>query len=103
VLVSGGGWRGVRAWLWRGGEAGEGGFPAAFPCPGWQACRGAAVVLGLAGVPGGEDALVADGVQGGEPERGRGEAHEAAPAGAVVLLAGSLMVEKARSAAVRRA
>ena len=80
VLVSGESWRGARAWLWRCGEAGEGGFPAAFACSGREAGGGAALVFGLAGVPGGEDPLVADRVQGGEPERGRGQAHEAAPA-----------------------
>src|SRR5205807_9805058 len=82
VLVSGGLWRGVRAWLWRGSDAGEGGFAPTFACPGREAGGGAALVFGLAGVPGGENALVADGVQAGEPERERGEAHEAAPAAA---------------------
>jgi hypothetical protein len=48
------------------GEAGEGSFPPAFPCSGREASGGAALVIGLAGVPGGEDALVADGVQAGD-------------------------------------
>ena len=75
----GGLWRSVQAWSGRGGEAGEGGFPPAFTGSGREAGRGPAGVHGLAGVPGGEDALVADGVQSGEPEREWWQAHEAAP------------------------
>jgi hypothetical protein len=41
---------------------------------------GAAGVVGLAGVPGGQDALVADGEQAGELEHDRGEAREPGPA-----------------------
>src|ERR1017187_10124859 len=37
VLVSGGWWCGERVWSGRGGEAGEGGFPPAFPCSGREA------------------------------------------------------------------
>src|SRR5215510_13329540 len=57
-------------WLWRccgGGEAGAG-LAAPAAGLGWQAGRGAAGAVGLAGVPGGQDALVADGQQAGEPE-----------------------------------
>src|SRR5260370_1906814 len=52
-------------WLWRCGEAGQGGFPAAFACPGRQPGRGAAVVLGLVGVPGGGGGLGVGGGRGG--------------------------------------
>ena len=66
-------------WLWRGGEAGEG-LASAFPGLGREPGGGAAVVVGLAGVEGGEDALVADGEQAGDPEREGGQAGQAAPA-----------------------
>ena len=77
MLVSDGLWRSAASWLWRCGEAGQGGFAPAFPCSGREAGGGAALVFGLAGVPGVQDALVTDGVQGGQPEGGRGQAHEA--------------------------
>jgi hypothetical protein len=71
VLVGGGAWRGVQVWSgWR-GDAGEGGFPAAFAGSGREAGRGPA-----------------------------GRRHQPR---LMVLLAGSLMVEKPRSALVRRA
>ena len=85
-----------------GGEAGEG-LAAAVPGFGGQAGCGAAGVVGLAGVPGGQDALVADGEQEGEPERERGQAREPVQPRAMLLVAGSLTVEKVRSAPVRRA
>jgi hypothetical protein len=67
--------------LWRGGgEAGEG-LAAAFAGVGWEAGGGAPGVFGLAGVPGAEDALVAEGEQAGWPQRERGQSREAAPAG----------------------
>ena len=103
VLVSGGLWRSGQAWSGLGGEAGEGSFPPAFACSGREAGRGPALVLGLAGVPGGEDALVADGVQGGEPERDGCEAHEAAPAAADGVAGGVLDGGEAPPALVRRA
>ena len=64
---------------------------------------GAAGGVGLAGVPGFQDALVADGQQAGEPERDRGQAREPVQPRAMLLVAGSLAVEKVRSAPVRRA
>jgi hypothetical protein len=64
--------------LWRaGGERGEG-LAAPFEGAGREAGGGAAGVVVLAGVVGGEDALVADGEQAGEPEGNRGQAGEAA-------------------------
>jgi hypothetical protein len=48
VLVARGAGRGC--WLWRCGEAGEGGFPLAFTCSGREAGGGPVVVLGQAGV-----------------------------------------------------
>ena len=57
-----------RRLLWRaGGEAGEG---LAAPLAGFrrEPGGGPARVLLLAGVPGGEDALVADGEQAGQPQ-----------------------------------
>jgi hypothetical protein len=62
--------------LWRrrgGGEGGEG-LAAPMPGPGGQAGGGAAGIVFLAGAPGGEDALVADGGQAGEPEHERCQA-----------------------------
>src|ERR1039457_852518 len=88
--VGGGLGGGVRAWLWRGGEAGEGGFPPALAGSGRQPGGSAPLVIGLAGVPGGEDALVADRVQAGQPESERGQAHEAAPAAADGVTGGGL-------------
>ena len=77
-------------WLWRrGGELARAGAPA-FAGSGRQAGCGAAGVVLLAGVPGGQDALVADGEQAGEPERERGQAHEAAPAAGDVVAGGVL-------------
>jgi len=74
----GGGWW-VYVWVWAagsgrscgGGEAGEG-LAALAPGFGGQAGGGAAGVVGLAGVPGVKDPLVADGQQAGEPEHDRG-------------------------------
>ncbi len=102
VLVTAAGW--VAPGLWRccGGQAGEG---LAAPAAGFrgQAGCGAAGVVGLACVPGGQDALVADGQQAGEPEpRGARPVSRVQPR-AMLLLAGSLAVEKVRSAPVRRA
>src|SRR6516225_512798 len=74
-------------WLWRrcgGGEAGAG-LAAPAAGPGREAGCGAAGVVGLAGVPGGQDALVADGEQAGEPEHQRGQAHQAGPAAGDVV------------------
>jgi hypothetical protein len=72
-----------RGWprrLWRaGGEAGEG-LAASLAGFRREPGGGPAGVVGLAGVEGGEDALVADGEQAGQPERDRGQAREAAPA-----------------------
>src|ERR1017187_3622619 len=66
--------------LWRaGGEAGEG-LAAALPGFRREAGGCAPVVVGLADVPGAEDALVADGEQAGQPQGERGQAREAAPA-----------------------
>ena len=80
VLEAGGMARG--GLLWRGGgEHGEG-FAALFAGSGREPGGGSARVVGLTGVPGAEDALVADGVQAGEPECEWCEAHEAAPAAA---------------------
>src|SRR6266536_3331586 len=61
------------------GEAGEG-LAAPFPGPGREPGGGAPRVVGLAGVVGGEDALVADGEQAGDPQGERGQARQAAPA-----------------------
>jgi hypothetical protein len=65
-VVAGGGDGGDQAvcgswacWLWRGGEAGEGLAPA-FPGFGWEPGGGALRAVGLAGVEGVQDALVAD-------------------------------------------
>src|SRR5260221_365558 len=64
-----------------GGEHGE---RLAAPAPGFggQAFGGATLVFFLAGVPGGEDALVADDQQGGGEQHQGCQAHEAAPAAA---------------------
>ena len=91
------------SWLWRtGGEAGQCGAP---PPAGLrrEPGGGAAGVAGLAGVPGGEDALVADGEQAGKPERERVRPVSRHQPRAMLVVAGSLMVAKARSALVRRA
>ena len=67
-----------------GGEAGEG-PAAAFAGFRGEPGGGAAGVVLLPGVPGGQDALVADDEQGGCEEHEGGRAHEAAPpAGDVV-------------------
>jgi hypothetical protein len=81
----------VLLWLWRrcgGGEAGEG--LAAAAGSGRQAGCGAAGVVLLAGGPGGEDPLVADGEQAGEAEGERGQAREAGPAAGDVVGGGVL-------------
>src|ERR1700750_1461925 len=72
-----------------GGELGEG--PAA-PAPGsgGQPGGGAALVVLLPGVPGGQDALVADGEQGRGGTDQRCHAHQAAPAAADVVAGGVL-------------
>ena len=67
-----------------GGQVGEG-LAASAAGPGRQAGRGAAGVVVLAGVPGDQDALVADDEQAGEPEGERGQAREAAPAAGDVV------------------
>ena len=88
-----------RTWPRRGGgEHGEG-FPAA--APGFGARGGSARVLGLAGVPGGEDALVTDDEQDRGEQHERGQAQQAAPAAGNVVVAGSLAAAKPRSAPVR--
>jgi hypothetical protein len=71
------------------GERGE--YPAA-PAAGFrgQALGGAALVFLLPGVPGGEDALVADGEQGRGEQHEGGQAHQAAPAAADVVGGGVL-------------
>src|ERR1035438_9843053 len=66
--------------LWRaGGEAGEG-LAAALADFGREAGGGPLVAVGLADVPGAEEALVADAEEAGQPQRERGYAREAAPA-----------------------
>src|ERR1700729_1599940 len=68
---------GCSAGLWRGG----GGCLAAAPAgSGWLAAGGAAGVVGLVVLPGGQDALVADGQQACCPEGERDQAGLAAPA-----------------------
>ena len=86
-----------------GGGGGRGGCLAAAPA-GFrgQAFDGAAGVFFLACVPGGEDALVADGEQRrGESISGARPVRRHQPR-AVSLLAGSFAVAKPRSAPVRR-
>src|SRR5258708_36588359 len=79
-----------RRGLWRrAGEAGEG-LAAAAPGLGREPGGGALGVAGLAGLPGGEDLLVAGDEQAGEPERERGQAREAAPASGHVVAGGVL-------------
>src|SRR5262249_60645860 len=74
---------------WSGGEAG-GGLAAARAGFRGQAPGGAALVFVLAGVPGGEDPLVADDQQArGEQHEGC-QAHEAAPAAGDVVAGGVL-------------
>jgi hypothetical protein len=93
-------WRG---WLWgRGGEAGEG---CAAPAAGAERepGGGALGVAGLAGGPGGHDPLVADGEQARGEQGDRGRPMRRHQPRLMSLLAGSLAVEKVRSAAVRRA
>src|ERR1035441_7589488 len=65
--------------LGAGGEAGEG-LAAALADFGREAGGGPLVAVGLADVPGAEDALVADAEEAGQPQRERGYAREAAPA-----------------------
>jgi hypothetical protein len=97
----------MRVACWSGREAGERGrglAPSAFPGFRGEPGGGPPGGVGLAGVPGGEDALVADGKQAGEPHGERGESplrrHQPR---AMLVVAGSLMVEKVRSEPVRRA
>ena len=76
--------------LWRSGrERGEAGAapPAGFRR---EAGGGAAGVVFLVCVPGGEDALVADGQCAGEPEGKRGQSHEPDPAAGDVVAGGVL-------------
>jgi hypothetical protein len=91
VLVMGAvAWCRLVRWSGRsGGEAGEG--PAA-PAPGFrgQALGGAALVFFLPGVPGLQDALVADDEQRRGEQHQRGQAHQAAPAAADVVGGGVL-------------
>jgi hypothetical protein len=84
VPVAAAGW--VAPGLWRrcGGQAGEG-LAAPAPGSGGQAGGGTAGVVVLAGVPGGQDALVADGEQAGEPEGEQGQAHDPRPAAGDVV------------------
>src|SRR5712691_10846704 len=72
-----------------GGQVGEG-LAAPAAGPGRQAGRGASGVVVLAGVPGDQDPLVADGQQAGEPERERGQAGEPGPAAGDVVAGGVL-------------
>src|SRR5260221_1537164 len=81
--------RGVLRWLWRGCELGEGGA-ASVAGPGREPGGCAALVVGLPGVVGGEDALVAGGEGAGEPQHEGREAHEAAPAAGDVVAGGVL-------------
>ena len=85
-----------------GGQVGEG-LAAPAAGAGRQAGRGAAGVVGLAGGPGVKDPLVAHDEQAGEPEHEGGQAISRVQPRAMLLLAGSLAVEKVRSAPVRRA
>jgi hypothetical protein len=75
------GWAGLvaRRGLWRGGERGE---TLAVLLAGFrrQAEPGPARGLGPAGVERGEDALIADGQQAGDPQGERGQARQPAPA-----------------------
>ena len=88
-----------------GGEAGEGLAGRAGAGFSGGGRRGAAVVVGLAGVPGGQDALVADGEQGQASQSviGVRPMRRVVEPRAMLLVAGSLAVEKVRSAPVRRA
>ncbi len=83
-LRGSGGQAGARvlpAGLWRGGgEAGECCAPPAFAGFGREPGGCALVAVGLADVPGAEDALVADGDQAADPQGERGQARQAAPA-----------------------
>jgi len=89
-------WRGCAGaagsgWGACGGQVGEGlAASASAAGPGWQAGCGAAGVVGLAGVPGVQDSLVADDEQAGEPERDRGQAGEPGPAAGDVAGGGVL-------------
>ena len=94
---------GLAACLWSGGEGGE---CLAAPAAGFrrEAGGGPAGVFGLACVVGVEDPLVAGDDQGGGEE----SVMAVTPVSRhqprlMLLLAGSLAVEKVRSAAVRRA
>jgi len=90
-------------WLWRRvAEVGEGCAPAAFSGSGREPGGGAAGVVVLPGVVDGEDALVADGEQAGDPQGERVRPVRRHQPRAMLVVAVSLMVALARSALVRR-
>src|SRR6266498_1638787 len=91
-VLPGGAVRGLPAGSGRGACGGQVGEGLAAPAagPGWQAGCGAAGVVGLAGGPGVQDSLVADGQQAGEPEHDRGQAGEPGPAAGDVVAGGVL-------------
>ena len=99
AVVSVAGWAGsgwgafggsCRAWLWRGGGEAREGCAAPFAGSGREPGGGASVVFGLPGVPGVQDALVADCLQAGQPQGERGQARQAAPAAGDVAGSGVL-------------
>jgi hypothetical protein len=85
----------------RGDELG-GGLAAAFALFGREPVGGSLLVLGLAGGEGVVDAEVAGDQDGGGEQRDRASPISRHQPREVSLVAGSLMVEKVRSAAVRR-
>ena len=84
-------WRVMRCGA-QGGPAASTAEGCAAPAPGFrgQAFGGAAFVFLLPGVPGLQDALVADDEQAGDGQHEGGQAHEAAPAAADVVAGGVL-------------
>src|SRR6516162_3655936 len=94
------GWSACRAadgpvgcrWFWRRCGGGEAGAGCAAPTAGFgrQAGCGAAGGGGLAGVEGGQDALVAEGQQAGEPEHEGSRAHQPGPEAGGVVAGGVL-------------
>jgi hypothetical protein len=75
----------------------------AAPGSGGQAAGGAMLVFFLPGVPGCQDALVADDEQGGGEQHEGGRPMRRHHPRLMSLVAGSLAVAKPRSAPVRRA
>ncbi len=90
------------AWLWR--ARGEAGLGFAAPLAGFRREPGGGPpgVLFQPGVPGVEDALVADGEQAGQPQVEGVRPMRRHQPRAMLVVAGSLMVEKVRSEPVRR-